>query len=93
MGYSLKFITVFNLSSPEVMGKKTVCEHGIKGNELSFSRPNNLNKAQESFRDLSYGNWFTALNSCCDFVHSQLKMQCGNLCATERIKVIAHMFL
>lgn len=55
-------------------------EYGIKENEVSFSRPNNLNKAQEYFRDLSYGNWSTLLNSCCDFVHSQLTMQCGNVC-------------
>lgn len=68
-------------------------EHGIKENELSFSRPNNLNKAQGSFRDLSHGNWSTLLNSYCDFVHSQLTMQCGNLCTTKRLKVIAHMYL
>lgn len=68
-------------------------EHGIKANEVSFSRPDNLNKAQESFRDLSYGNLSTLLNSCCDFVRSQLTIQCGNLCATKRIKFIAHMYL
>jgi hypothetical protein len=70
-----------------------VGEHGIKENEVSFSQPNNLNKAQEYFRDLSYRNWSALLNSCCDFVHSQLTMQCGYLCATKRIKVIARMYL
>jgi hypothetical protein len=54
-------------------------------NEVYFSRPNNLDKAQESFSDLSYGNGSALLNSCCDFAHSQLKMQHGNLYATKRI--------
>lgn len=68
-------------------------EQGIKENEVSFSRPNNLNKAQDSFRDLSYGNLSTLLNSCCEFVGSQLTIQCGNFCAKKRIKFLAHMYL
>lgn len=61
-------------------------EYSIKENEVSFSRPNNLKKAQESFRDLSYGNWSTLLNSCCDFVHSQLTMKCEKFVCYKKDK-------